>query len=126
MATLGSGKHVLRHLKSPWSTAIKPIATKPTVKPKFGPLTRNYATYPPTKYRSPIQPVEGYTRFQHNQKVPFYKSKRLLLFMGTGTVMFGGYYVTHLEKVPISSRTRFMSITPRQEEGNKHNLSYSY
>jgi len=36
--------------------------------------------------------------------------------MGTGTVMFGGYYVTHLEKVPISGRRRFMDVTPRQEE----------
>ncbi|KAG0167599.1 hypothetical protein DFQ28_009996 [Apophysomyces sp. BC1034] len=30
--------------------------------------------------------------------------------------MFGGYYVTHLEQVPVSGRRRFMDITPRQEE----------
>ncbi|KAI8074275.1 peptidase family M48-domain-containing protein [Gilbertella persicaria] len=43
-------------------------------------------------------------------------SKRLWLFVGTGTVLYGGYYVTHLERVPISNRVRFMDVTPRQEE----------
>lgn len=72
---------------------------------------------PPTPYRPPMQVSEGYKRFQHNRKVPFYKSRRVILFVGTGVVMFGGYYVTHLEKVPISGRARFMSVTPAQEEG---------
>lgn len=57
-----------------------------------------------------------YQRF--NNKIPFYQSKRFWVTTGTGTVIFGGYYVTHLETVPISGRTRFMDITPRQEEGN--------
>lgn len=88
-----------------------------------------YATHsrfpPPTQYKPPSQLTNGrYTRFQQNQ--PFYMSKRLWVFLGTGTVIFGGYYVTHLENVPISGRKRFMNITPRQEEGkdtNKHVLS---
>lgn len=83
----------------------------------FRPCTRNYAT-PIIKYRPPIQEVNIYRRFPNNQKVPFYKSKRVWVFVGTGTVLFGGYYVTHLERVPISGRARFMDITPRQEEGN--------
>lgn len=58
----------------------------------------------------------GYRRFQNNQ--PYYMSKRFWLFVGTGTVIYGGYYVTHLETVPISGRVRFMNVTPRQEEGN--------
>lgn len=79
-----------------------------------------YATYsrfpPPTQYRPPPAMTKGnYTRFQNNQ--PFYMSKRLWVFLGTGTVIFGGYYVTHLETVPISGRARFMNVTPRQEEG---------
>ncbi|KAJ2960304.1 hypothetical protein NQZ79_g4343 [Umbelopsis isabellina] len=56
-----------------------------------------------------------YQRFNNN-KIPFYQSKRFWITTGTGTVIFGGYYVTHLETVPISGRTRFMDITPRQEE----------
>ena len=64
-----------------------------------------------------------YQRFRNN-KIPFYQSKRFWVTTGTGTVLFGGYYVSHLEKVPISGRTRFMDITPKQEEGNyrKHVL----
>lgn len=60
-----------------------------------------------------------YQRFSKN-KIPFYQSKRFWVTTGTGTVLFGGYYVTHLETVPISGRTRFMDITPRQEEGMRH------
>ncbi|CAO3697713.1 unnamed protein product [Rhizopus stolonifer] len=43
-------------------------------------------------------------------------SKRLWLFTATGVAIYGGYYVTHLEKVPISGRIQFMNITPKQEE----------
>ena len=79
---------------------------------------QRYASYS----RFPLQPIKNqppsnYTRFQNNQRVPFYLSKRVWVFVGTGTVMFGGYYVTHLERVPISNRVRFMDVTPRQEEG---------
>lgn len=58
---------------------------------------------------------DGYQRF-HQSSQPFYMSKRLWVFVGTGVFMFGGYYATHLEKVPISGRMRFMDVTPRQEE----------
>ncbi|OBZ88808.1 Mitochondrial metalloendopeptidase OMA1 [Choanephora cucurbitarum] len=78
---------------------------------------QRYASYS----RFPLQPIKNqppsnYTRFQNNQRIPFYLSKRVWVFVGTGTVMFGGYYVTHLERVPISNRVRFMDVTPRQEE----------
>ncbi|KAI9476306.1 MAG: hypothetical protein EXX96DRAFT_576626 [Benjaminiella poitrasii] len=85
--------------------------------------SRNYAVIPPrypppTPYRNmPLK--DQYVRFANNNRAPNYKSKRLWLFVGTGTVLFGGYYVTHLEKVPISGRLRFMAVTPRQEEGKK-------
>lgn len=58
---------------------------------------------------------DGYQRF-HQSRQPFYMSKRLWVFIGTGVFMFGGYYATHLEKVPISNRRRFMDVTPKQEE----------
>lgn len=105
------GNNVLRRLQTPW-----PMTARAIVSPTFRPLTRNYAT-PIVKYRPPIQEVNVYKRFSNNQKIPFYKSKRVWVFVGTGTVIFGGYYVTHLERVPISGRARFMDITPRQEEG---------
>lgn len=120
MTTVGLGKNLLRNVKSPWSFATKPTTAQLLKSRPVAITTRKYASFPPTQYGSPIHSVDGYTRFQHNQKIPFYKSTRFLLFMGTGTVMFGGYYVTHLERVPISGRTRFMDITPRQEEGNKN------
>jgi hypothetical protein len=70
--------------------------------------------------QSQLQPRITPPRYQrfNNNKIPFYQSKRFWVTTGTGTVIFGGYYVTHLETVPISGRTRFMDITPRQEEGN--------
>jgi hypothetical protein len=95
----------------------------PLIKYRTTPFLRQtkhfYASSPLTPFRPPLPPKshDGYTRFQGNQKLPFYKSKRFLLFAGTGTVMFGGYYVTHLEQVPLSGRYRFMDVTPRQEEG---------
>jgi hypothetical protein len=105
------GSNVLRQFHSPWS-----IMARTSPLPKFRPMTRNYAT-PIIKYRPPVEEINVYRRFQHNQKSPFYKSKRVWVFVGTGTVIFGGYYITHLERVPISGRARFMDITPRQEEG---------
>lgn len=80
------------------------------------PTIRNYAT-PPIKYRFPSSTGDGYQRFKSSANQPFYMSKRLWVFTATGVVIYGGYYVTHLEKVPISGRVRFMSITPKQEEG---------
>lgn len=80
-------------------------------------LKRSYAFYqpPPSLIPRPSPRYSNnYQRFRQSQ--PFYQSKRLWVTVGTGTVLFGGYYVTHLEKVPISGRTRFMDITPRQEE----------
>ncbi|PHZ08269.1 uncharacterized protein RHIMIDRAFT_269471 [Rhizopus microsporus ATCC 52813] len=79
------------------------------------PTIRNYAT-PPIKYRFPSSAGDGYQRFKSSANQSFYMSKRLWIFTATGVVIYGGYYVTHLEKVPISGRVRFMSITPKQEE----------
>lgn len=92
------------------------FATRQTFLPQTRPFVRPYAT-PIIRYKPPRENIDIYTRFEHNRKLPFYKSKRLWVFMGTGTVIFGGYYVTHLERVPITGRARFMDITPRQEEG---------
>ena len=87
--------------------------------------TRRFATLPgfprpagyPQPQRQRFGSNDGYERFE-SSRVPFYKSKRLWVFLGTGTVLFGGYYVTHLETVPMSGRLRFMDVTRRQEEGN--------
>ncbi|KAG2217495.1 hypothetical protein INT45_012613 [Circinella minor] len=85
--------------------------------------TRRFASLPgfprPTGYPQPQRQRfgsnDGYERFESSRQA-FYKSKRLWVFVGTGTVLFGGYYVTHLETVPLSGRLRFMDVTPRQEE----------
>jgi hypothetical protein len=118
-ATLGIIRNAfLRHINS----TARPAMQLPQMMLK---QTRNYATpsrFPPIKYRPPTTQIsDGYTRFQHNQKAPFYMSKRVWVFVGTGTVIYGGYYVSHLEKVPISGRTRFINVTPRQEEGRQIN-----
>lgn len=40
-----------------------------------------------------------------------------LVWVGSGAALVGGlYYATHLEKVPISGRTRFITTSPQQEE----------
>ena len=113
-ATLGIIRNAfLRHINSTARPAMQ-------LSQMMSKQTRNYATpsrFPPIKYRPPTTQIsDGYTRFQHNQKNPFYMSKRVWVFVGTGTVIYGGYYVSHLEKVPISGRTRFINVTPRQEE----------
>ncbi|KAJ3253840.1 hypothetical protein HK103_007701 [Boothiomyces macroporosus] len=48
------------------------------------------------------------------------KKRRLdlkpMLYIGGGFIFFGGiYYVTHLENVPISNRSRFMAVSESQE-----------
>ncbi|KAI7900266.1 peptidase family M48-domain-containing protein [Cokeromyces recurvatus] len=83
-------------------------------------LHRNYAVipprYPPMQYKRPTSLNNQYTRFSNNERGSFYMSKRFWLFIGTGTVIYGGYYVTHLERVPISGRIRFMNVSPKLEE----------
>jgi hypothetical protein len=88
------------------------------------PPTRPFNWTPKQNAQYQIQPRftrPQYQRFSQN-KIPFYQSKRFWVTTGTGTVMFGGYYVMHLETVPISGRTRFMDITPQQEQGTRHML----
>ncbi|OZJ02238.1 hypothetical protein BZG36_04545 [Bifiguratus adelaidae] len=65
-------------------------------------------TYGPNK--------EQYQRFEQNRHGHDLRKRRRLIFIGTGTAIFGGYYVTHLETVPVSGRRRFIDITPKQEE----------
>lgn len=87
--------------------------------PSFSAATtcrRQFASYPPGFPKERFVSNDGYQRFQ-GHKEPFYVSKRLWVFLATGTVMFGGYYVAHLETVPISGRRRFMDVTKGQEEG---------
>ncbi|KAL1930441.1 hypothetical protein VTP01DRAFT_10603 [Rhizomucor pusillus] len=86
--------------------------------PSFSAATtcrRQFASYPPGFPKERFVSNDGYQRFQ-GHKEPFYMSKRLWVFLATGTVMFGGYYVAHLETVPISGRRRFMDVTKGQEE----------
>ncbi|KAJ3320559.1 hypothetical protein HDV06_005182 [Boothiomyces sp. JEL0866] len=54
-----------------------------------------------------------------------------MLYVGGGFIFFGGiYYVNHLEKVPISNRTRFMAVSEKQEialgEDAFHQLKRQY
>lgn len=79
--------------------------------PGFPPRSQHHALFTPP----PPPGGGGYKRFRGHE--PFYASKRLWVFLGTGTVLFGGYYVSHLEVVPVTGRRRFMDVTPRQEEG---------
>ncbi|RIB22452.1 peptidase family M48-domain-containing protein [Gigaspora rosea] len=37
------------------------------------------------------------------------------MYTGGGGILFGIYYVNHLEVVPISNRRRFIDVTPKQE-----------
>lgn len=47
---------------------------------------------------------------------PFYQQRRFwLLAAGTGGV-FGAYYISNLEVVPISGRRRFMAVDQSEEE----------
>ncbi|KAI8052053.1 peptidase family M48-domain-containing protein [Syncephalis plumigaleata] len=42
--------------------------------------------------------------------------RQLPLLLGGGALGIGGYYVTHLETVPMTGRRRFMSMSPENEE----------
>ena len=62
---------------------------------------------------------DGYEYFQrpnHDQQQGSFiaNNRRLLIFTGSLGSMLGLYYVTHLEKVPISDRTRFMTVSTMQ------------
>jgi hypothetical protein len=62
----------------------------------------------------------GYEYFRRNQSYPqqqpSYKNRRFLIVAGSAGSLLGLYYVTHLEKVPISDRTRFMTVTKEEEQ----------
>ncbi|KAI9499062.1 hypothetical protein BDB00DRAFT_332569 [Zychaea mexicana] len=77
---------------------------------------RNFAASPPEIHRQQFGGNDNYQRFQ-SSRPPFYLSRRFWVTAGTGTVLFGGYYVMHLETVPVSGRKRFMDVSPRLEEG---------
>jgi hypothetical protein len=94
-----------------------PLKSCPSIRPIHSTLKQTG----PYQIQTRVVPPQ-YQRFRNN-KIPFYQSKRFWVTTGTGTVLFGGYYVTHLEQVPISGRTRFMDVTPKQEEGNSVSTS---
>ncbi|KAI8606657.1 peptidase family M48-domain-containing protein [Dissophora ornata] len=48
--------------------------------------------------------------------VPILFDRRFQIVGGVVAVGAGGYYVTHLETVPMTGRRRFMDVTPQQEE----------
>ncbi|KAI9351377.1 metalloendopeptidase [Obelidium mucronatum] len=58
---------------------------------------------------------DGYKYFKQRQ-VPFYQNKRTWVIAGGLTGLAGLYYITHLETVPVSGRTRFMDISREAEE----------
>ncbi|KAK3826804.1 MAG: peptidase family M48-domain-containing protein [Linnemannia elongata] len=49
-------------------------------------------------------------------RVPIFFDRRYQIVGGVVTVGAGGYYVTHLETVPMTGRTRFMDVSVKQEE----------
>ncbi|RUS18249.1 hypothetical protein BC937DRAFT_88997 [Endogone sp. FLAS-F59071] len=63
----------------------------------------------------PSESKQQYQRFRKAQP-PFYQSQRFWITMGTGGGLIGGYYVTHLETVPVTDRRRFIDVTLEQEE----------
>lgn len=70
----------------------------------------------PKYQRFPGDSKQQYQRFRKAQP-PFYQSQRFWITMGTGGGLIGGYYVTHLETVPVTNRRRFIDVTLAQEEG---------
>lgn len=106
-STLGSlGRLSSRPFLRPHIPQPRPVVLQPRCQFASGPVG-----FPRPRMRS-----NEYKRF--GNQAPFYMSKRLWVFTGTATVLFGGYYVTHLEQVPLSGRYRFMDVTPGQEKGN--------
>ncbi|KAF9360531.1 hypothetical protein BGX26_008951 [Mortierella sp. AD094] len=64
-----------------------------------------------------------YKRFGQNPgnggrggRVPIFLDKRYQVAAGVVAVGAGGYYVTHLETVPVSGRRRFIDVSVSQEE----------
>ncbi|KND01294.1 uncharacterized protein SPPG_03104 [Spizellomyces punctatus DAOM BR117] len=50
------------------------------------------------------------------QPPPFWQNKTFLMWTAAGGGLFGAYYVSHLETVPITGRKRFIDVTPQQEK----------
>jgi hypothetical protein len=79
--------------------------------------SRHLIVPPTTKYER----FEGggiQTRLNANSrsKEPFYKNRRMAFVVAGASGLMVFYYVTHLEKVPMSNRTRFMTVSPGEEE----------
>ncbi|KAI8902440.1 peptidase family M48-domain-containing protein, partial [Globomyces pollinis-pini] len=53
--------------------------------------------------------------FKSRQNTSLYYNKRIWIWVGVVVSLSGIYYVNHLERVPISNRTRFMNISLEQE-----------
>ncbi|KAF9289198.1 hypothetical protein BGZ74_000764 [Mortierella antarctica] len=56
------------------------------------------------------------TRSGGGRRPPIFYDKRFQVAGGVVTVGAGGYYVTHLETVPMTGRRRFMDVSIKQEE----------
>ncbi|RUS18248.1 hypothetical protein BC937DRAFT_88997 [Endogone sp. FLAS-F59071] len=69
----------------------------------------------------PSESKQQYQRFRKAQP-PFYQSQRFWITMGTGGGLIGGYYVTHLETVPVTDRRRFIDVTLEQEEDRQQGV----
>ncbi|KAF9902532.1 hypothetical protein BX616_001906, partial [Lobosporangium transversale] len=60
-----------------------------------------------------------YKRFGQNNRsgrLPIILDRRYQIAAGVVTVGVGGYYVAHLETVPMTGRRRFLDVTTKQEE----------
>ncbi|TPX46777.1 hypothetical protein SeLEV6574_g03061 [Synchytrium endobioticum] len=52
----------------------------------------------------------------HEMELPFWRSATFPRYAVGAVVIFGVYYVSHLEEVPISGRRRFINVSPQLEE----------
>ncbi|TPX43683.1 hypothetical protein SeMB42_g04642 [Synchytrium endobioticum] len=75
--------------------------------------TRRRSSFDIQPYNIPNR--DEYQYFQ-NQKLPFWRSATFPRYAVGAVVIFGVYYVSHLEEVPISGRRRFINVSPQLEE----------
>lgn len=81
---------------------IRTLATRPS--------SKNYAIL-----RRKLPPAIEHQYFKGRQDTRFNQSKRTMLMLGAAVGSFGIFYIYHLEQVPGSKRSRFMTVSPKQE-----------
>ncbi|CAJ0750554.1 9365_t:CDS:2, partial [Entrophospora sp. SA101] len=64
-----------------------------------------------------IPPYPKHSQYQRfSNSIPFYQKRIFWIYTGAVGGLTSVYYVSHLEKVPITNRRRFMDVSPKQEE----------